>query len=51
MGFNGPVALDYGAVVAFAGLTGLSPEAADLLQTCLPDVEAEILAGVRKEPD
>ncbi len=48
---NGVVGLDYPAVIAFANLTPLTPETADLLSACLPDVETEILKGFRKEDD
>ena len=48
---NGVVGLDYPAVIAFANLRPLSPDAADLLSACLPLVEGEILKGFRKEDD
>lgn len=45
----GPVALDYGAVLAFANLAGdLTPDAAALLKWALPDVEIQMLKGVRR---
>lgn len=48
---NGVVGWDYPAVIAFATLTPLAPDAADLLSACLPEVEAEILKGFHKGDD
>lgn len=48
---NGVIGLDYPAVIAFAGLTPLSPDAADLLSATLPQVEAHILKAFRSEDD
>lgn len=47
-GFDGPLGLDYPAVLAFAGLAGpLSAEAADLLGDALPEVEAVIMTKLK----
>ncbi|QFU30276.1 hypothetical protein [Brevundimonas sp. Bb-A] len=48
---NGVIGLDYPAWIAFAQLRPLSPDAADLLSACLPEVELEVLKGFRKDDE
>lgn len=48
---NGVIGLDYPAWIAFAQLRPLSPDAADLLSACLPEVEVEVLKGFRKDDE
>lgn len=48
---NGVLGLDYPAWIAFAQLTPMTPATADLLSACLPDVEVEVLKGLRKDDE
>lgn len=51
MSINGVVGLDFQAITTFAGLGGLSADAAALLSMCLPEVEAMAVKGLRKGSD
>lgn len=45
------IGLDYPAWIAFAALTPMNAQTADLLSACLPDIEGAVLKGLRKESD